>query len=82
MCHVEPSTLYVTLASTSPGKPFDAPSGSWIEKVMESSVTSVTFHSRYDQLFVPLCRVFPPSFTSSSYVSPSRVNSALPMRLA
>lgn len=46
MCHVLPATLYVTFAYTSPGNPSDAPSGSYIEKVIDSSVTSVTFQSR------------------------------------
>lgn len=49
-------------------------------KVMESSVTALTFHTRYDQLFVPLCRVFVPSLICVSYVVLSIVYLPFPMR--
>jgi len=49
-------------------------------KVIESAVADVTFQTRYDQLFVPLCRVLSPSFFSVSYFVPSIEYVALPMR--
>jgi hypothetical protein len=35
-----------------------------MEKVIELFVTAVTFQKRYDQLWVPLWRVFGPSLSS------------------
>jgi hypothetical protein len=53
-----------------------------MEKVIESGEKAVTFQKRYDQLLVPLCSVFSPSFFSVLYVTPSILYCALPMRLA
>src|SRR3569833_977311 len=80
MIQVESFTLYVTPASPLPGVPFSAPSGSTMPKVMESLVTAVTFQTRLDLLFVPLCRVLLPSFCSVMYVLPSREYMPFPIR--
>lgn len=48
---------------------------------MDLSVTSVTFHVRNDQLFVPLWSVFGPSLSWVWYVVPSIVKVPFPMRL-
>jgi hypothetical protein len=54
----------VTLASTRPIIPREEFDASLIEKVIEELVTALTFHTLKDQLFVPLWRVFGPSFFS------------------
>jgi len=64
MCHLFFETEYVTLASTRPIIPREEFDASLIEKVIEELVTALTFHILKDQLFVPLCRVFGPSFFS------------------
>lgn len=74
--------LYVTLALTRPGIPVDAPAASVREKLIESSDTLLTSHTRYDQLLVPLWRVFRPSFCWVRYVLPSMVNWAFPILFA
>jgi len=53
-----------------------------IEKVIESLENAVTFQKRNDQLLVPLCSVFWPSFCSVWYATPSMLYVPLPMRLA
>ena len=62
MCHVPLVTVYVTFPFTWPGMPVESPSLSMSVKVMELLVTAATFQTRYDQLLVPLWRVFWPSF--------------------
>jgi hypothetical protein len=64
MCHLFFETEYVTLASTRPIIPREEFDASLIEKVIEELVTALTFHTLKDQLFVPLWRVFGPSFFS------------------
>ena len=80
MLHLFFETLYVTLASTRPGMPVEL-AGSWIENVIDVLVTLLTFHVLNDQLLVPLCSVFGPSFFSVWYVTLSMVNCPLPIRL-
>jgi hypothetical protein len=74
-------SVYVTLERTRPGMPLEELAGSSIVKVIEVSDTAVTLNVRKDQLLVPLCRVFAPSFASVTYVTLSMVYLALPMRL-
>jgi hypothetical protein len=64
MCHLFFETEYVTLASTRPIIPREELDASLIEKVIEELVTALTFQTLKDQLFVPLWRVFGPSFFS------------------
>ena len=81
MCHLFFETEYVTLASTRPIIPSEELEASLMEKVMDELVTALTFHILKDQLFVPLWRVFGPSFFSVWYVTLSMEYSPLPMRL-
>jgi hypothetical protein len=64
ICHVFLDTEYVTLASTRPTMPSEELEASLMEKVIDEFVTALTFHILNDQLLVPLCRVFSPSFFS------------------
>jgi hypothetical protein len=61
--------------------PRDELAASEMANVMESAVKDVTFQKRKDQLLVPLCSVFGPSFFCVLKTLPSMLKVALPMRL-